>query len=148
MPKQVENIAREILALGKNLQNYLHRGPPVMAHWPKDIKEPTLPQLKVLMAVHHVGQWSLKDLASDLGVTSGPASQMVDLLVEQGLLLREPNPDDRRQVRLSISPRMQTCISKMEDAFLQRLQTVLDRLPANSAKKWLEVLHEINEVIS
>lgn len=47
----------------------------------------------------------LKGLARELGVSSAAASQAVERLVEADLLLRVPDPDDRRAVRLSFSPR-------------------------------------------
>src|ERR1700733_3541321 len=45
------------------------------------------------------------DLPSELGVTKQAVSQVIDLLVNRGYLEREPDPDDRRRVRLELTDR-------------------------------------------
>ena len=46
-----------------------------------------------------------QDLPSELGVTKQAVSQVIDLLVSRGYLDREPDPDDRRRVRLELTHR-------------------------------------------
>jgi DNA-binding MarR family transcriptional regulator len=46
-----------------------------------------------------------QDLPAELGVTKQAVSQVIDLLVSRGYLEREPDPDDRRRVRLSLTER-------------------------------------------
>jgi DNA-binding MarR family transcriptional regulator len=46
-----------------------------------------------------------QDLPSELGVTKQAVSQVIDLLVNRGYLERDPDPDDRRRVRLSLTER-------------------------------------------
>jgi DNA-binding MarR family transcriptional regulator/uncharacterized glyoxalase superfamily protein PhnB len=46
-----------------------------------------------------------QDLPSELGVTKQAVSQVIDLLVNRGYLDREPDPDDRRRVRLALTRR-------------------------------------------
>jgi DNA-binding MarR family transcriptional regulator len=46
-----------------------------------------------------------QDLPSELGVTKQAVSQVIDLLVSRGYLEREPDPGDRRRVRLSLTER-------------------------------------------
>src|ERR1700735_4768890 len=45
------------------------------------------------------------DLPSELGVTKQAVSQVIDLLVNRGYLEREPDPGDRRRVRLELTDR-------------------------------------------
>ncbi|HTZ27900.1 MAG TPA: MarR family transcriptional regulator [Streptosporangiaceae bacterium] len=49
--------------------------------------------------------WPRQDLPSELGITKQAVSQVIDLLVNRGYLEREPDPDDRRRVRLSLTDR-------------------------------------------
>ena len=54
----------------------------------------------VLHYLHHRGAGrAVSDIGEDLGVTSAAASQMIERLVQQGLVQRSETPDDRR-VRL------------------------------------------------
>jgi DNA-binding MarR family transcriptional regulator len=53
-------------------------------------------QLGALLHIHHRGRSGVTDLGDDLGVTSSAASQMLERLVQQELVLRSEDPDDRR----------------------------------------------------
>ncbi len=49
-------------------------------------------------ALFHIfrGRSSVSDIGDNLSVTSAAASQMLERLVQQGLILRKEDPDDRR----------------------------------------------------
>ena len=64
----------------------------------------TMPQVNTLFRLHHHDQCSVSDLAEFLGVSDAAVSQMVDKLVDQGLILRIEDPQDRRGKLLSLSP--------------------------------------------
>jgi DNA-binding MarR family transcriptional regulator len=53
-------------------------------------------QLGALFHIHHRGSSGVTDLGDDLGVTSSAASQMLERLVQQELILRTEDPSDRR----------------------------------------------------
>jgi DNA-binding MarR family transcriptional regulator len=44
------------------------------------------------------------ELATELGITTGATTRMIDLLEARGLLVRDRGAEDRRVVRLSITP--------------------------------------------
>jgi DNA-binding MarR family transcriptional regulator len=49
------------------------------------------------------GGWSHREIAAALGITPATLTPVVDALVAAGDLVREPDPLDRRVVRLSIT---------------------------------------------
>jgi len=53
-------------------------------------------QLGALFRIHRRGSSGVTELGDDLGVTSSAASQMLERLVQQELILRSEDPDDRR----------------------------------------------------
>ena len=53
-------------------------------------------QLGALLHIHSRGSSGVSDLGDDLGVTSSAASQMLERLVQQELILRSEDPSDRR----------------------------------------------------
>src|SRR3989337_3730822 len=53
-------------------------------------------QIGALMRVYHRGECPISDIGEDLGITPAAASQMVDRLVQLGLLGREVDLKDRR----------------------------------------------------
>jgi DNA-binding MarR family transcriptional regulator len=65
----------------------------------------TMPQMKALILVYGSDSNSLRmgQLASALGVALSTATGIVDRLVEQGLLERQEDPDDRRSVVVRLS---------------------------------------------
>jgi DNA-binding MarR family transcriptional regulator len=56
----------------------------------------SMSQLGALFHVHRAGSTGVSDLGDHLGVTSGAASQMLERLVQQELILRSVDPSDRR----------------------------------------------------
>lgn len=64
----------------------------------------TMPQVSVLFKLRYGGMCGVSDIADHLDVTSAAASQMVDRLVQQGLLARSTDPSDRRVKRIELTP--------------------------------------------
>ncbi len=63
-------------------------------------------QLGVLFQLNHRGQTcGVSDIGDHLGVTSAAASQMLNPLVEQDLIVRTEDPADRRAKRIELTDR-------------------------------------------
>jgi DNA-binding MarR family transcriptional regulator len=56
----------------------------------------SMSQLGALLLIRRSGGCGVTDLGDDLGVTSSAASQMLERLVQQDLVLRSEDPSDRR----------------------------------------------------
>jgi DNA-binding MarR family transcriptional regulator len=56
----------------------------------------SMSQMGALFHLHRQGSCGVSDLGEHLSVTSAAASQLLDRLVEQGLILRSEDPQDRR----------------------------------------------------
>ena len=63
---------------------------------------PTLFALRVVR--RHPGTCRVHEIRSDLGITVGAASKLVDRLERDGLAVRRPHPDDRRSSLVSLTP--------------------------------------------
>jgi DNA-binding MarR family transcriptional regulator len=61
-------------------------------------------QLGALFQVRR-GSSGVSDLGDDLGVSSSAASQMLERLVQQGLIVRSEDPDDRRVKQIALTER-------------------------------------------
>jgi DNA-binding MarR family transcriptional regulator len=64
----------------------------------------SMPQVSLLSRLYYQGQCGVTDIADHLAVTSPAASQLVDRLVQQGLLERNEDPNDRRAKQIALSP--------------------------------------------
>jgi DNA-binding MarR family transcriptional regulator len=65
----------------------------------------SMSQLGALFHVYRIGCSGVTDLGDDLGVTSSAASQMLDRLVQQGLIRRTEDPSDRRAKQIVLTDR-------------------------------------------
>ncbi len=65
----------------------------------------TLPRFDVLAQLYRAPEGlSMGELSDRLMVSNGNVTGLVDRLVEEGLVLRVPSPQDRRQSRVTLAP--------------------------------------------
>ena len=77
--------------------------------------------LNSLFNIHRAGCTNIHCLAEHLGVTKAAVSQMIDRLVDSGLISRQEAPMDRRSKRICLS---ETGKSLVQKAFLSRRKWV------------------------
>ena len=71
------------------------------------------PRMGVLFAVREAGGLRMGDLATRLDVAPRTVTDLVDGLERDGLLVRKPDPVDRRATRLELAPGATTDFDKM-----------------------------------
>src|SRR5947209_2315933 len=81
----------------------------------------TIPQFRTLYFVSTAAGHSLSDVADFIGLSLPAMSRLVDGLVEKRLILRRTCDNDRRHVRLSITPRGQTTLDEARQIALEHL---------------------------
>lgn len=104
-------------------------------------------QTHMVMTVREQGQVTIKQLAQTLCVGAPAASAMVDRLVEMGILTREANPNDRREVLVRVSPREESEIQAMERRHLQHTVDLFDKIGLDCARMWGELCVRIQNVL-
>jgi len=94
-------------------------------------REPSLsvPQFRVLEFLSRHPGASLSDVAEHVGVTRASASTMTDRLVQQGLVNRAEDPQERRHVMLSLTSIGSDRLTQMRDVTRRRIAALLDELP-------------------
>jgi DNA-binding MarR family transcriptional regulator len=65
----------------------------------------SVPQIGALFHVKSRGTCGVSDIGDDLGVTHAAASQMLERLVQNGLVERHEDPDDRRAKQIVLTER-------------------------------------------
>jgi DNA-binding MarR family transcriptional regulator len=63
----------------------------------------SISQMGTLLRLHREGPRRVSDIGDELGITSAAASQMLDRLVQQGLVERSEDPGDRRVKRIALA---------------------------------------------
>ncbi|HEU0293329.1 MAG TPA: MarR family transcriptional regulator [Anaerolineales bacterium] len=81
---------------------FMHRS---MSGWGRFAKSTglSMPQFGVLMQLHHRGNCAVGDISERFDITNAAASQLVDKLVQSGLIQREEDPHDRRAKLLNLT---------------------------------------------
>ena len=65
----------------------------------------SVPQIGALFHINSRGTCGVSDIGDDLGVTSAAASQMLERLVQNGLVERSEDPNDRRAKQIVLTER-------------------------------------------
>lgn len=63
----------------------------------------TMPQFNILMQLHYQRECGVSDISARMDISNAAASQLVDKLVQAGLLERAEDPNDRRVKQLRLS---------------------------------------------
>lgn len=88
----------------------------------------TMAQAKLLYVVTAAGELTMSDIAHRLGVMISTASGAVDHLVGLGLISRNHNPADRRQVRVSTTRVGQAMLEQLRELSTRQLRALCDVL--------------------
>ena len=90
----------------------------------------SMPQVNTLMRLYHKTTCGVSDIGRTLGISSAAASQMIDRMVQQGLLARTECPGDRRIRELTLTAKGRALVEQAIDArhsWLAALPALLTR---------------------
>lgn len=86
----------------------------------------TMPQLRVLVMLHHAEPLNLSAIAEGLGVNPSNASRTCDRLVSAGFVAREDDPKDRRHLAITLTADGRRLVDSLMDA----RRSVMDQIIA------------------
>ena len=88
----------------------------------------TRAQLRILILLQQEGSAAVGQIASFLGVTLPSVTATVDRLVQQGLVRREDDPNDRRRVINRLTPEGTALLERLQEGRRARLVAALAKL--------------------
>jgi DNA-binding MarR family transcriptional regulator len=100
----------------------------------------TFAQCHVLVELGRSEKLSVNDLAEILRLDKSTVSRSVDNLVNTGLVLREPDPEDRRYVTLRLSEKGGVVFADLERRMESYFADIVDMLPEGKREQVLESL--------
>lgn len=106
----------------------------------------TFPQLRILFRVRMHPEIDLRTLADGLSISPSAASQQVDKLVERGLLWRTEDPQDRRRLRLQLTPQAEESVGEYSRTVTEYISAILSRLSAKDLKELHRLLSTVEEL--
>lgn len=104
----------------------------------------TLPQMHTLEILGSSGRLRMKELAGKMGVTTGALTVLVDRLVRAGLVVREPNEDDRRSIRVRLTAAGELHFQEHHRLHLQLTSEMASQLEPEELQTLLEFIARLN----
>lgn len=108
-----------------------------------------LAQLKSLLIIAGKGETNFSTLAQDLGVTPGDVTGIIERLVEQGLVTRKPNSEDRRIIWLQATDKGRDLITNLMESQTRHMVHILEYISLEDLKSLLrglsEFIHAVEE---
>jgi DNA-binding MarR family transcriptional regulator len=133
--KTREELIRHILKMATGIYEAI--GPAVPFEWfSSDL---TVTQLRVLLILK-VDSSNMSRLAASMGVTLPTASGVVENLVHKELVVREADPQDRRLVICTLSPKGQDLIGKLWEFGRLQIEQLLKGMSSIELTKSAEVV--------
>jgi MarR family transcriptional regulator, organic hydroperoxide resistance regulator len=133
--KQIEEIAKSFYSIRRKISAEMH------FYFDKEHSTPS--QWLVLHLVKKHKNISIKDLANLLEITSSAVTQIVDVLVNKGLLLRKSNLGDRRALELELSEKSKKQFESMKSKSVNTIASLFDVLDDDELSKYLELSSKI-----
>jgi DNA-binding MarR family transcriptional regulator len=100
-------------------------------------------QLEVLRYVEEQGEPYMKDIASYFAITPPSATSLVEGLAARGQLRRTTSKDDRRSVRLAITPKGKMTITKVLAEKRKGMKQLVSPLNAQEQHDFIAILNKI-----
>lgn len=106
----------------------------------------SLTHARALRVLAERGPLSIADLATGVETTSAAATQLVNGLTKAGYVDRQPDPDNRRAVRVSLTARGRDRHRAREQALADALAAALADLSAEDVMRAAEVLDRLGGI--
>ena len=117
-----QSVIHEIVALQQEMNRVVI--PYALESW-RELDVP-LAQLKSLLIISCRGEINFGTLARDLGVTRGDVTRIIERLVEQGLVTRNPSPTDRRVVWLQATEEGRGLLANLMESHTRHMVHILE----------------------
>lgn len=130
--QQIESALEVLPAIGRRLYSSLMDHPMNAGR--------SLGHVKALAFLHRTGEVALGDLARGVGISLPTASELVDRLVDDGLVVRAENPADRRKVVIALTPLARDLGRQFHDMRRAQIRVALEELPMAQRSAFVPVL--------
>ena len=111
-----------------------------------DVKELSFTQLRILLAIEY-GKDQVGKLARSAQVAQPAMSKIVNRLISLDFVRRDPHPTDRRQIKLSLTPKGAAMTGRVRLKAAQKYVDAITNLSRGNRQKLLDGIAVIFDVI-
>jgi len=103
---------------------------------------------RILKCLERRGPHHLTEVSATLGVKKNTLSELLDRMVRDGLVARELSPDDRRVVRLRITPTGRSAIKEFERSLMDNIAQYLKGLDAEDRRDLVTAMESLTRILA
>ncbi|ABA88041.1 helix-turn-helix transcriptional regulator [Syntrophotalea carbinolica DSM 2380] len=103
--------------------------------------------LHAALILKNISPCALKQFAEAMRMSKAAASALVERMVKSGLVLREVNPENRREVLLSVNPDFDAHVSHVRTQLTHWFEILVNKMGMESFEKWHNVMVTLNKVL-
>lgn len=108
----------------------------------------TLPQLAILELLHREGELMMSNMARYMNVTTAAMTGIIDRMVRDGYVVRAHDNDDRRVVRISLTPRGNSLVKSIIEKKRHLTTRIFSALSHEEREAYLKILTRIRESLN
>ncbi len=105
----------------------------------------SMPQFSILMQLHHKGACGMSEISERFEVSPAAASQLVDKLVQNGFIIREEDPNDRRAKLLNLTDKGRELVQQGIEERYRWVNQLSEKLNSEQKNKISEALTLLTE---
>ena len=102
---------------------------------------------RILKCLERRGPHHLTEISATLAVKKNTLSELLDRMVRDGLVAREFSPDDRRMVRLRITPAGKSAIQEFERSLMDNIAQYLKGLDAEDRRDLVTAMESLVRIL-
>ena len=103
---------------------------------------------RILKCLERRGPHHLTEVSATLGVKKNTLSELLDRMVRDGLVARELSPDDRRVVRLRITPTGRSAIKEFERSLMDNIAQYLKGVDADDRRDLVTAMESLTRILA
>jgi DNA-binding MarR family transcriptional regulator len=107
----------------------------------------TVAQSNAMLTLQGLGSATMNEFAAEMRLHGTTMTRMVDALIEKGLVERRPDAEDRRIVRVGLSPAGQEMAARLQASKQELLSSALAEMPAGERETMLKALERVADLL-
>ncbi|SFP85781.1 MarR family winged helix-turn-helix transcriptional regulator [Caldicoprobacter faecalis] len=108
----------------------------------------TISQCHAIVEIGRSGEVSLSELAELLALDKSTMSRTINNLVEDGLVIRELHPEDRRYVKIKLTDKGMKVFKNIEESMDRYYKAIFNSVPEEKREQVLDSLKLLIEAVN
>ncbi len=135
----IQDILEHIGSLSRLGGGHMHKG----HQWPKGM--PSRAQIGIMFVLLHHKAQGIKELAAQFGISSSAATQLVNSMVEDGLLVRTEDAKDRRSVQINLTAKGKKKLMAAKEARTKMMAAMFEPLSEHELEQFLKLQQKMSD---